>query len=213
MSPLASKTLLSAVLWCAAINVTAQTAAPPPGAPAAPAAAPPPAAPQEPVSVDPSAQGVEEAALALAALRRQSANESERLKLMEFQTQVADLAKKLGTVKAGTSDIPELVGLDGRAGHYRAEFLSNNAILSVIEGEWVTPEWRVDRILSNGVQLSRKGGKETHTILFGHQPIKGGASLLSNDRSPGPSVPPRSYPAGPASNYGTPVPMNGPTGR
>jgi len=177
---------------------------PPATAPAMPITAPAPVAPSQvappgsaaptPTPVDPASAGFSKGAIEIGDLRRQTAIATERLKLLTEQAKVNDAEKNLGVTTTATADIPELIGIEGTPEKLRAQFLVGSAITTIGVGQWLTSEWRVEKVMSNGVALSKRGGKETHTILFGHAPVKDGTNLLSN----GPAMmPPPLQQAGP----------------
>lgn len=89
------------------------------------------------------------------------------MQLLSAQAQIEQMSKSLGGVTTGTLDIPELLGVSGTPRKLVAEFNVGSSILHVTEGQWVTPEWKLARFFSNGVELVKKGGRETHTLLFG----------------------------------------------
>ena len=183
------------VLLCAAAwsnpppAAPAQVSSPPiPGQPFVPpgaaTAAAPPAATNNPVPtpVDPAGAGLARDATQLGDLRRQTAAASEKLKLLTAEAQVRDAEKHLGQNTTATADIPELIGIEGTKGHMRAQFLVGTAITSVAAGQMLTAEWKIEQVMSNGVSLSKRGGgRELHTILFGHAPVRGGTNLLTNE--------------------------------
>jgi type IV pilus biogenesis protein PilP len=165
------------------------------GAPVAPTA-PTSAANPTPVRVDPASAGLTKDSIDLGELKRQTANANEKLKLLTAQAQVTEAQKRNGQTTQATADIPELIGIEGAKGHMRAQFLVGSSISTVAVGQMLTSDWKIEQIMSNGVSMSRRGnGRDVHTILFGHAPVRGGATLLTND-APGqyagqmPAMPP-----------------------
>jgi len=179
---------LFGLLLCLPAAVSAQVVVPPSAKPpvtaqvAAPAGAPAPAAggivQPDPIAVDPASKELSAEATALSALRRDTVRTGEELKLLSAQAQIQQEKKKLGQVTAGTADIPELVGIEGTPGRMRAQFLTGKSLIVVVEGGWVTPDWQLQQILSNGVEVAKRGSRTRQTILFGHEPIRGGQEML-----------------------------------
>lgn len=61
---------------------------------------------------------------------------------------------------------PLLVGMiTGRSGQ-RAEFIADGALIRVREGEWISPDWKVSKLLPNGAVIAKRNGR-SKTVLFG----------------------------------------------
>lgn len=166
-----------------------------------PSTAPAAAAAPTPMTVAPADEGLSAEGKQLSELRRETARSTQELQLLTAQGQVQTLRKQMGQVTSGTSDIPELVGLQGARGHMVAQFLSGKSILNAAEGQWVTPDWRLIRVLPNGVVMKKRAGGDEKTILYGHEPING-ASTTGLDRVGGAypvaNTPVQSFPMGQA---------------
>lgn len=108
--------------------------------------------------------------------------DAELVKLVNFQRQVRSLRSELEVAEVqrdlaeirggneltgGLTDTPELVGIYGTESNLTAEFLIGRAVLVARAGDWVTPEWRLRKILANGVELEQRGGAKPKTLLFG----------------------------------------------
>ena len=154
------------------------TAAPPPAPVAAAPAAFAPAAGASLAIPAPQAS-LDETMQNLAGLQAQVATAQVQMQLLSQQTAINQLQKQQGGQATGTSDIPELVGIVGTPGNLEAEFLSSGSLLTARNGEWVTPEWKLVNIMGNGVELTKKNGRERHTILFGHRTNVVGNSILT----------------------------------
>lgn len=121
----------------------------------------------------------------LTSIRQKVDVASSQLELINTENQINQAKRTLGGAQAGTLDIPELLGLTGTPSKLVAEFNVGYATLEATEGQWVTPEWKLSRFFSNGVELVRKGGRETHTLLLGaggqrgHAPAGVGAPFSS----------------------------------
>lgn len=174
--------LAMSVALLSAAGVSAQVADP--NAPAAVqvTAAPPPPAP---VPTGPSMSAVGQSLDATTQeqiqLARQLELEQARTALLTSQAEGTKIRKEALGTTSGTSDLPQLVGLISRlSGGVIAEFLVGDAIMQVRVGDWVSAQWKLDKVLSNGVELISKSGKQRYTLLFGGSSSKGsngGASV------------------------------------
>lgn len=94
--------------------------------------------------------------------------------LKQAQIQVLKADKELGElqtsvgIKNEQGDLPQLVGVFKMPKRQWAEFLVGTVVLSASVGEWVTSQWRVQSLLTNGVELADRGG-ERRTLLFGNR--------------------------------------------
>lgn len=193
MSPHA-KTLLLAAAACALGSATRVMAQEPPApqasqalASSAPVTAP---AQPEPVKISPAEEGLSERALQLNDLDQRLAIAVKTLQLANTAAQQQEAEQKLGMVRSGRSSVPELVGVTGVGRNLTAEFLSNNALVRVGAGDYVTEDWKVEAISASTVTLLRRGGKQRTTIQFGHKPQA-------------PSDPAQAMPRGPYGQPGT----------
>ena len=132
-----------------------------------------------PVPVTPAEEGISAKAKNLADMDQDLALALKKLQLGTTQAQQNDVDRKLGSVVTGINTVPELVGLSGVGNKLVAEFLTNNAIVRVRAGDWVTSDWRVDDVTPNGVSLARRGSKQHEQILFGHRPMS--TQEIAND--------------------------------
>ena len=103
----------------------------------------------------------------LAATQRQAEVLSAEVQLLNLQGQVSDLRNKNAGNRAGTTGLPQLVGMISTKKGVAAEFLAGGALLQVAQGDWVSAEWRLSKVLTNGVEITRADGRERHTLMFG----------------------------------------------
>lgn len=122
-----------------------------------------------PASTSPAAlaSAVDAELTRLAATQRQSEMLSAEVQLLNLQTQVNDLRRQAAGNQAGTTGLPQLVGMVSTSKGVAAEFLAGGALLQVTQGDWVSAEWRLSRVLTNGVEITRANGRERHTLMFG----------------------------------------------
>ena len=97
----------------------------------------------------------------------------QQVEIMQLRMQMQEIMKKMGATGSGTSEVPMLVGISGARKNVSAEFYTGGALLQARPGEWVTSQWRLSRILPNGVVLSRANGRGQHTLLFGSGNVQG----------------------------------------
>lgn len=138
----------------------AVSAAPPPGV----ATTPPPA---QTVNATDDCAGLSAHLCELRDLARKAEAASARLDLLQTEQQINQLAGDVQGANAGTNKLPVLVGLTGSKGRYSAEFAVGQRVLTAAPGDWVTAEWKLDKVLSNGVVVRKANGRETHTMLMG----------------------------------------------
>lgn len=112
----------------------------------------------------------------LAASQRQAEVLSAEVQLLNLQNQVNDLKKATQGNLAGTTGLPQLVGMVSTRRGVAAEFLAGGALLTVEQGDWVSAEWRLSKVLNNGVEITRADGKKRHTLMFGGIAERGAAS-------------------------------------
>lgn len=112
----------------------------------------------------------------LAASQRQAEVLSAEVQLLNLQNQVEDLRKHAQGNQAGTTGLPQLVGMVSTRRGVAAEFLAGGALLTVEQGDWVSAEWRLSKVLTNGVEITRADGKKRHTLMFGGIAERGAAS-------------------------------------
>lgn len=124
-----------------------------------------------PVDVPPAEAGLSVKALRLNGLESDLALAIAGLKLESTTAQRNDLSAKISGVRQGTNQIPELIGISGVGGVFRAQFLSGNAMVDVGVGDWVSSDWRVARLSGGGIELAKRGGNERHQVLFGQRPV------------------------------------------
>lgn len=139
-----------------------------PGTPAAQTAAPPPPAP---VPVGPPMASARDSLSShdreLMELQQNLEKEKASLALLTTQNETQELSKKRAGNVSQTSELPQLVGLVTCGKKVCAEFLSNDAILNVAPGEWVSAAWRLKSTMSNAVELESRSGNKRHTLFFG----------------------------------------------
>ncbi len=104
---------------------------------------------------------------ALEALRKDFAVKSAEINVLKADKEITDLKSEIG-IGSSQSDLPELIGIYSMPKRAWAEFLVGSAVLSASVGDSVTSEWRITKLLSNGVELSNRNGK-TRTLLFGRR--------------------------------------------
>ena len=146
----------------------ASAVAPAAGAAAVSAAAPVLATPME---VPPAEAGLTARALRLNSMESELALALKGLQLDTANAQRNDLNTKISGVKSGTNQVPELIGISGARGVYRAQFLSGSAVVEVGVGDWVSSDWRVSKLSSAGVELAKRGSNARHQVIFGQQPV------------------------------------------
>lgn len=138
--------------------------------------------------------GVDATLVRLATMQR-------RLRELRGELEIATTQAELNEVRGGTdltgglTDTPELVGIYGTDRALTAEFVVGRAILVAKAGDWVTPEWRLRRVLANGVELEQRGSSKPKTLLFGNRtPSAQGAARPIAPAQPlsAPMVPPAS---------------------
>lgn len=127
--------------------------------------------------------------------------DSELVKLVNFQRQVRSLRSELEVAEVqrdlaeirggneltgGLTDTPELVGIYGTETNLTAEFLIGRAVLVARAGDWVTPEWRLRKILANGVELEQRGNAKPKTLLFGSRTPSANTAARAAAGSSGP---------------------------
>lgn len=112
----------------------------------------------------------------LAASQRQAEVLTAEVQLLNLQNQVNDLKKATQGNLAGTTGLPQLVGMVSTRRGVAAEFLAGGALLTVEQGDWVSAEWRLSKVLNNGVEITRADGKKRHTLMFGGIAERGAAS-------------------------------------
>ncbi len=113
-------------------------------------------------------------AQAMSALRREAALAAARAESLTNQVRAQELQLQLGG-SGGLSEIPELIGLYATPQRTWAEFLVGQSVLTASVGDWVTAEWRLSRVMENGVEVERGDGKARRTVLFGRRSIPGSA--------------------------------------
>lgn len=87
------------------------------------------------------------------------------VEMLRLELQRRELQGQLG--EDSGRDVPELIGLYGRPDSMSAEFRVGASVLTATPGDWVTSRWQLKRVLSNGVELTQRGGG-TRTVLFGN---------------------------------------------
>lgn len=112
-------------------------------------------------------------ALRSGAQQQQIDNAQQQLELMQLRMQMNELMKKMQGSSANNAELPMLVGISGAKKNAFAEFYTGGALLQAKPGEWVTSQWRLLRILQNGVVLVKAGSGRSHTLLFGSGTVQG----------------------------------------
>ncbi len=115
-------------------------------------------------------------AVLLGQLRKDIDKKKLEAESLGVELQIQDSRSKLdGSAGAGASAaIPELIGLYGTGDRVTAEFIvGSNTILTAKNGEWVSTDWQIESILTNGVVLKHRGSKERRTVLFGRRSAAG----------------------------------------
>lgn len=125
----------------------------------------------KPVEVPPAEAGLTDRALRLNAMESDLALALKGLQLDSANAQRNELSGKVNGIRQGTNALPELVGISGVAGVYRAQFLAGSAVVDVGIGDWVSADWRVSRLSSTGVELTKRGSGVKHQVLFGQRPV------------------------------------------
>lgn len=128
-----------------------------------------PSTPSRPVTVAAAEQGIDEQQQQLADLEMQAAIAAARLRVVQAEQQAQQLQGNVARINAGIGDVPELVAVTGSR-HLSAEFRVGARFVVAADGDWLTPEWRVIRVVANGVDLIKRNGQR-HTALLGQQPV------------------------------------------
>lgn len=170
-----AKTLLAGGLLCLTSGAIAQQIA----VPASPVPPAPASAQNTPITVTPAEEGLAAKAQALSNMDAELAVAVKKLQIGTTSVQQQEVDRKLGAVRSGISNVPELVGVSGAASRLTAEFLVNGGIVRVAPNEWITPEWQVVALNGTQVTLARAGGKSRQVINFGHRPVS--AAELARD--------------------------------
>jgi len=127
--------------------------------------------PQEPEAPSvTSAAGLSPQLTSLMDLRRKSELGRARVEAMQIEFENQKAEERLHGASIGANDLPELVGLSGSAPRITAEFLVSNRIVQARNGDWVTRDWQLTSVQSNGVTLTRRGGRDVRSLLFGDTP-------------------------------------------
>lgn len=124
-----------------------------------------------PVEVPPAEAGLSDKSMRLNAMESDLAIALKGLQLDSTNAQRNDLSAKVNGIRQGTNQVPELIGLSGVGGVYRAQFLAGNAMVDVGVGDWVSADWRVVRMSGSGVELAKRGSDQRHQVLFGQRPV------------------------------------------
>lgn len=175
------KTLVMSVLAALlASGAQAQEVLTDPSAAPAPAAVtiPPAPTPTGP-ALPPAVKGLSPETQTLVNLQRELAIEKAQVAVLEARAQRQELDKAVSGASAGTTGLPQLVGLLSGKDGMVAEFVQGISILQVRTGEWVSAEWRLTRVLPNGVELTSRNGRAKHTLLLGGGSTSGSASFAA----------------------------------
>lgn len=178
--------LATGVAWAADPPVNGTTGSAPTPAQQAPQM------PMAPVEVPPAERGLSTKAKRLNEIESDLSLALAGLKLDNAQAQRNDLTQKLTGVRQGTNQLPELVGISGVGGVYRAQFLSGQALVDVGVGDWVSSDWKIARLTSAAVELVRRDSKARHQVLFGQRPVSSKEIAAEIAAAVGPAQP--SYP-------------------
>lgn len=87
--------------------------------------------------------------------------------LLAIELEVGELRKQVGGTQAGTSELPQLVGLSVAGNNRWAEFMVGNALFQAGAGDWVTAEWQVRDVSASSVVLRSQDGRKTYTMVLG----------------------------------------------
>ncbi len=118
-------------------------------------------------------------------LRRKSELGRARVETLRVDLEISQAEEMLHGAATGANQLPELVGLSGKAPHLTAEFLVGNRIVQAKQGDWLSRDWQITEVLSSGVRMTRRGGTDSRVILFGDTPIdalppaSGGAPMVT----------------------------------
>ncbi len=115
---------------------------------------------------------------ALTRLAREFETKQAEIQVLKADKELSDLRTSIG-IKNEQGDLPQLVGVFKMPKRQWAEFLVGTVVLSASVGEWVTSQWRVQSLLTNGVELAGRGG-ERRTLLFGNRSMTA-APVQSSD--------------------------------
>lgn len=104
---------------------------------------------------------------ALTRLARDFELKQAQIQVLKADKELSELQTSVG-IKNEQGDLPQLVGVFKMPKRQWAEFLVGTVVLSASVGDWVTAQWRVQSLLTNGVELASRGG-ERRTLLFGNR--------------------------------------------
>lgn len=130
-----------------------------------------PAAATEAQSAASTEVGLSADQISLMDLRQRAEMGRARLEAMRVDIENRQAEEVLHGTAIGANQLPELVGLSGAAPNIMAEFLVGNRIIQARKGDWVTRDWQLTNVLATGVTMTRRGGKDARTILFGDTPM------------------------------------------
>ena len=143
-------------------------------------------------------EGIAGPLMELVNLEREVANARRGNELLETHVERQELQAKLNT-QGATLEVPELVALYGYGDNLLAEFLVGRALLTARPGDWVTSEFRLERVLANGVELRKRDGS-VRTALFGRMEAPG--NLARSAPTASPQRPPSFTPVPPRTSTG-----------
>ncbi|MEO7326554.1 MAG: hypothetical protein ABIW82_17170 [Dokdonella sp.] len=129
-----------------------------------------------PAAVDATSPAADPDAILLGAIRKQVDIKKAKAEELGVDIQIQDSRTKLdgGTSAGNSTVIPDLIGLYGTDSRMTAEFIvGGTSVLTARRGEWVTADWQLESMLSNGVVLKRRDSKERRTVLFGRRSAPG----------------------------------------
>lgn len=116
---------------------------------------------------DPECDGLSDHQCELLLLDREAGLAQAQLDVLQTQKAIADLSGEVQGARTGTNTLPVLVGLTGAGQSLQAEFAVGPRVFTARPGDWVTPEFKLERVLSNGVIVRRGERGATHTMLMG----------------------------------------------
>ena len=149
-------------------------------------------APLEPLVVDPAADGLSRDLRELSAMDREQERANRVLTQLRTELEIREARKALEGETVQAPAVPPLVGIMGSQDRLVAEFLVGSGIRTATEGDYVTSQWRVERIAPGQVDIAGTDGSARHTLLLGHAAPGSGPIQPS-----GPVVPARQMPQAP----------------
>lgn len=140
----------------------------------------------EPIKVPPAADGLADDLGTISRMDRDLEKRQRQLQSLQLDLQIRQTQQELQGETIQAPSVPPLVGIKGSDGDLSAEFLVSNGLRTAREGDYVTAQWQVERIVVGQVDIKSVGGNSRHTLLLG-QAAPGSGPYIPT----GPVIPPR----------------------